>query len=298
MNYRRGKNLLVFSLSVWLLSATTAYGGEDQFFGINELPQSIEKLIVKQGTSECGPSSLINTLLVSNPSGARATVEAIRKTFGGKTLQDSLGEIVKQLGDLPSEQHGKDKNRFRENIGFFAGDFRAFTQDVLRLTGLALGKWRAEYLPRAEGEKAGQLLPRVYAQVRESLQAKVYPIVMMGYYLKAQMFDFHAERMNGHFVVILGVTPIHQEDLSFQMTYLDPLDKKVYRARVFEDIHSSFDGYIEDVGVKGKRVKVPLQASYKGHDYQVDSPFLKIEGGNLDKISIDYVLFEYLLGEY
>jgi hypothetical protein len=194
----------------------------------------------------CGYASILNSLAFGS-SGDRKVFDSLPD----RTNEERIKRLIDTYGSKPSVEHGN--NSRNRDTGVAPNDLCDIYNDIRKANGLpALS---SSYLSRSSNETQKQLLVRIHVLLAQSLKSEEPPI--LGLRCEAATWKPSAssvpdtasgqnpmrgqckwDSIGGHFVTVVGVPEITNDDGSFCLDYIDPADGVKGQMFLYSDVRN------------------------------------------------------------
>lgn len=244
---------------------------------------------------DCGPAAIFNSFALGN-----ANLQTAIKNLEGTTAQGKYEFMLNELTQKQSVHFSKENlPRTQRNLGggTFVGDMDAILEDMTQLTQSAdIKKFSGGFSYRQKGEKQGDLLLRIHADITHSLEAGYPPIMSRAYYGAGM-------RRYGHYTVIYSVSAIQniQGQNAFKIKVYDSIPA-VSQEWLVTESSDYFEAYSWELNRSGMKLIAPEDSTGSRM-----SPYLKIfpedfqasrtyEGRLVQQEPDSYLIMETLFG--
>ena len=243
---RADRNIRTLTILALVLIAYPVTGKEQFLRSINwlEVPVASDKIVSQKPNSvDCGYAAILNSL----GNGSAASQNAAKLL--GQNPSSQIKYLAEKYGSKRSDQDGIGPRQKEDGIK--PNDLRDAFNEIRLAHGLP--RLAGNYLERQEGETQKQLLTRIHAVLYRSLKSNEPPIILVRSHVASwqpKFFEFLHDllsgtnpmekeciwtEISGHYVTIIGLPELVNEDGSFPLKYLDSLTGKEEQLFVHSD---------------------------------------------------------------
>lgn len=259
-----------------------------------------ESKVIRQDSQkmDCGPAAIFNSFSLGNEN----LQSAIKNMGGGSFPQNKFQYMLDEITQKPTVHFaGENLPRTQRNPGggTFVGDMDAILADMMLLTNNpAMDKFSGGFSYRQKGEKQGELLQRIHADLVDSLDAGYPPIFSRALYAGGM-------RRYGHYTMIHSVSDIQTVNgqTAFKIKIYDSIPA-VTQEWLVTEVTERFEAFSWEMNRPGMK---PIQV-VDAND-TIMSPYLKLfpedfqasrtyEGRMLQQDSGAYIILETLFGRF